>query len=378
MRTSSVICLNYRLEWTLLKDGHAVQTGVVEDLDVLPQQTATVSLPLNHSSLNNEWLLNVRYVLKEAEGALDAGHEVAYQQCPLSISPREGKYSMSSKSSVFSVLLGFDKQSGFLNSYIVDGRQLLQTSTTLRPNFWRAPTDNEFGAKLHKKYHPWKKPEMLLVNFDSTKVDGHILVTANYKLSTLNSQLKLSYDLAPNGELKVTETLATDSTHRAPNMFRYGMMLEMPLEYDRIEYYGRGPWENYVNRNASSLIGIYSQTVDEQFHPYVRAQDTGSKTDVRWWRVMNAGGYGLEFIAEQPFCASSLHYTIDQLDAGEDRGNTHSADLQPQPFTQVCIDQAQMGLECIDSWSAQPSPEYQLPCQDRTFTFIIRPYIKNK
>lgn len=214
---------------------------------------------------------------------------------------------------------------------------------------------------------------MQLISFDSTHVNGHTIVTAQYQLPIVHCQLTISYDIAPNGELKVTEALKTDTAHRAPNMFRYGMMLEMPCQYDRIEYYGRGPWENYSNRNASAQIGIYRQTVDEQFHPYVRAQDTGTKSDVRWWHILDAGGSGLEFTSEQPFYASALHYTIEQLDGGEEKGNVHPADLYPQPFTQVCIDGEQMGLECIDSWSVQPSPEYQLPSKDRIFTFFIRP-----
>ena len=360
---------NYRMEWTLLQDGEVVRTGCIEHLDIAPQQKKDISLDLGKMEDKGEWLLNVRYVLKDAEELLEAGHEVAYQQLSLG----KGQSSVPSVSPVSSVQLGFDKQTGFLNSFIVDGRQMLQHGSELRPNFWRAPTDNEFGAQLHKRYRPWKKPEMTLTSFDSTQVDGHILVTANYQLSTVRCHLIMSYDLASNGALKVTEALTTDTANRAPNMFRYGMMLEMPRQYDRIEYYGRGPWENYSNRNASALLGIYHQTVEEQFHPYVRVQDTGSKSDVRWWRVLNAGGSGLEFIAEQPFYASSLNYTIEQLDGGDDKGNVHPTDIQPQPFTQVCIDQAQMGLECIDSWSAKPSPEYLLPCEERIFTFVMRP-----
>ena len=369
---------NCRLEWTLLLNGVAVRTGVVENLDVKPQQTATVSLAIGNTDSDGEWLLNVRYVLKEAEDLLEAGHQVAYQQLRPTPTPSHegrgevstvkarGNESLPSRRDLEASAIAFNPTTGFLNSFIVNGRQMLHQGSELRPNFWRAPTDNEFGAQLHKRYRPWKKPEMKLVAFDSTLVNGHVLVTAHYQLSTVHCQLKLSYDLASNGELKVTEALTTETAHRAPNMFRYGMMLEMPRQYDRIEYYGRGPWENYSNRNASAQLGIYHQTVEEQFHPYVRVQDTGSKSDVRWWRVLNAGGSGLEFIAEQPFYASSLNYTIEQLDGGEDKGNVHPADIQPQPFTQVCIDQAQMGLECIDSWSAKPSPEFQLSCQDRT------------
>lgn len=359
---------NYRLEWTLLKNGHPQRTGIVENLEVEPQQTAHISLPIGRADDNGEWLLNVNYVLKEAERTLPAGHEVAYQQLPLS-----GTYKIETNDNARKALVSFDHETGFLNGFMVDGRQLLKSGTVLRPNFWRAPTDNEYGAKLHKKYGAWKNPDIQLVSFDSTQVDRHIIVNAKYDLPSVHCQLHLSYDLAPDGLIKVVEELTTDSTHRAPNMFRYGMVLEMPREYDCIEYYGRGPWENYSNRNASASLGIWKQTVDEQFHPYVRVQDTGTKSDIRWWRVMDAGGRGLEFSADQPFYTSALHYSIDQLDCGDDKANIHPSDLQPQPFTQVCIDYAQMGLECIDSWSAVPSEQYQLPCSNRTATYFIRP-----
>lgn len=393
---------NIRMEWTLLKDGMAVRTGVVENLDVKPQQTATIKIQVSDykDTSEGELLLNVRYVLKEAEGLLEAGHQVAYQQLNLhpdtqihsapSLTGEEGlqrtalgpsvpdggrhkSYADGGARAGGGSAVAFSPTTGFLNSFIVDGHQLLQSGSELRPNFWRAPTDNEFGAQLQKKYRPWKDPKMTLVAFDSTEVEGCAVYTARYDMPNVHCQLRMTYEMMADGSLRVTEALITDTAHRAPNMFRFGMMLEMPREYDRVEYYGRGPWENYNNRNASAPLGIYRQTVDEQFHPYVRVQDTGSKTDVRWWRVLNTGGCGLEFTSEQPFCASSLHYTIEQLDGGEEKGNIHPTDLHPQPFTQICIDGAQMGLECIDSWSAQPSPEYQLPCIDRTFTFIIRP-----
>ena len=393
---------NVRMEWTLLCDGQAKATGVIDHLDVRPGQTGRIELPVAEVTADGEWLLNVRYVLKEAEGLLEAGHQVAYQQMRPTPDPSRqgGEWLRAAKALPLTGERGeglslplwgdlegssvsFSPTTGFLCSFIVDGRQMLHPGSELRPNFWRAPTDNEFGARLHQKYRPWKLLEMQLVSFDSTQVAGHHIYTAHYQLPAVHCQLAMTYDLLPSGELKVTEAMTTDSAHRAPNMFRYGMVLEMPREYDRVEYYGRGPWENYSNRKASALLGIWRQSVDEQFHPYVRVQDTGTKSDVRWWRVLDAGGSGLEFQAVQtseegqcilqPFFASALRYTIAQLDGGEDKGNVHPADLGPQPFTQVCIDQAQMGLECIDSWSAVPSPEYQLPCQDRTFTFFIRP-----
>lgn len=356
-----------RLQWTLLRDGQPQRTGIVEQLDVQPQQTARLTLPIGTIDDEGEWLLDVHYLLKQTEGMLPAGHEIAYQQLALG-----GTCQASPVGTTPDTRIAFDHQTGFLCGFTVDGRQMLQPGSTLRPNFWRAPTDNEYGAQLYRKYGVWKSPEIRLLAFDSTQVDGHILISSRYDMPAVHCQLHLHYDLAPDGLLRVTQQMVTDSMHRAPNMFRFGMMVEVPRHYDRIQYYGRGPWENYSNRQASASLGIWQQTVEEQFHPYVRVQDTGAKSDVRWWRVIDAGGSGLEFLSPQPFYASSLPYSIDQLDCGKDKSNIHPSDLQRQPFTQVCIDQAQMGLECIDSWSAVPSPEYQLPCHDRTATFYIR------
>ncbi len=357
-----------RLEWTLLRNGAAVRTGTVENLDVQPQQTAWIFLENVATDGDGEWLLNVRYVLKEADAAMEAGHEVAYQQFVL-----QSAETQRSATGNCQVQIAFNPQTGFLTQYTVNGQPLLLPGTELRPNFWRAPTDNDYGAKLHKKYRPWKEPELLLTAFDSTTTDGHVRVVAQYEMPAVHCQLQMTYDLAPEGCLSVTETMTTDSTRPAPNMFRYGITLTLPREYDQLEYYGRGPWENYSNRNASALLGIYRQSVAEQFHPYVRVQETGTKTDVRWWRVLRAGGCGVEFSAARPFSASALNYSIRQLDGGEDKANIHPSDLQPQPFTQVCIDQVQMGQECIDSWSAVPSPEFQVPCTDRRFTVVLTP-----
>ena len=359
---------NCRVEWTLLRNGVAMKTGVIENLDVKPQQTARLSIKGITTSGEGEWLLNVRYVLKEAEAVMEAGHEVAYQQFVLHSSEAQHPAAGNHQAQI-----AFNPQTGFLCQYTVNGQPLLLPGTELRPNFWRAPTDNDYGAKLHKKYRPWKDPELTLTAFDSTMVDGHIIVVAQYQMPAVHCQLKMTYNLAPEGMLSITEAMTTDSDHQAPNMFRYGLTLTMPREYNQLEYYGRGPWENYSNRNAAALLGIYRQSVTEQFHPYVRVQETGTKTDVRWWRVLRAGGCGVEFSAERPFSASALNYTISQLDGGEDKGNVHPADLQPQPFTQVCIDQVQMGQECIDSWSGVPSPEFQVPCIDRLFTVVLTP-----
>ena len=156
-------------------------------------------------------------------------------------------------------------------------------------------------------------------------------------------------------------------------MFRFGMQMQMPLQFDRIQYYGRGPIENYSDRNHSTLLGIYDQTVADQFYPYIRPQENGTKTDIRYWKQLNAGGNGLEFISEAPFSASALNYTIESLEDYPYKGQSHSPEVPKADFTNLLIDQAQMGLGCVNSWGAWPLKHYQLPYGDYTFNFIMKP-----
>lgn len=167
--------------------------------------------------------------------------------------------------------------------------------------------------------------------------------------------------------------MTADASAEVPNMFRFGMQLPMPKCYDRIQYYGRGPIENYCDRNHSTALGKYRQTVDEQFYPYIRPQETGTKTDIRWWKLTTIQGDGLEFISDQPFSASALHYTIESLDDGVEKDQRHSPEVPQANLTNFCIDRKQMGLGCVTSWGAVPLETYMMPYGNYEFTFIMRP-----
>ena len=149
--------------------------------------------------------------------------------------------------------------------------------------------------------------------------------------------------------------------------------MQMPKHFETVEYYGRGPLENYIDRNHSTMLGIYRQTVDEQVYSYIRPQETGTKTDIRWWKQLNAAGTGLQVVADAPFSASALHYTIESLDDGWDKDQRHSPEVSASDLTNLCIDKVQMGLGCVNSWGAWPLEQYQLPYGDYEFTFILTP-----
>lgn len=272
--------------------------------------------------------------------------------------------------------LEFNKQTGYLTKYEIGGENLIATGGALTPNFWRAPTDNDFGAGLQRKYEAWRKPQLKLTDLKHETTNDKIsmvMVEATYDMPDVKGTLKLSYTIMPNGAVMVTEDFKATEGAEVSNLFRYGMQMQMPEEYGEIEYYGRGPIENYSDRNHSTFLGVYNQSVDEQYYPYIRPQETGTKTDVRYWKQLNRAGRGLEFEAAEPFSISALNYSIDSLDDYPDKKQSHGMTVEKTDYVNVCIDKVQMGLGCVNSWGALPLKEYQVPYGDYSFTFVIRP-----
>jgi beta-galactosidase len=250
---------------------------------------------------------------------------------------------------------------------------MMQKNAELKPNFWRAPTDNDFGASLQQKYVAWKQPVYKLTNF-KTEVSGEVIVVnAAYDMPSVSAKLLLTYQVTNEGRIQVSQKLLADKTTKVADMFRFGMQLQMPEEDGYIQYYGKGPFENYIDRNNASFTGLYKQTADEQFYPYVRPQETGTKTGVRWWQQTSRGGTGLKFYSDSALSVSALHYSIESLDDGGEKHQRHSALVPKVNYTNVCIDKVQMGLGCINSWGAVPMDKYLLHYGDYEFSFIIEP-----
>lgn len=383
----------YRMEWEILKDGKPIRSGILENIDLAPQQTANFKLDLGKICDNNEWLLNVKYVQKNREGLLPAGHIVAKDQLVLKAykAPNmELKNVTETNTTVkvpevndenvncievhgnnFSIL--FNKWNGFMDSYIINGTQMIKEETQLRPNFWRALTDNDYGAGLQWKYAVWKKPETKLLSLKHERTDDLAIISAEYEMKSVSAKLYLTYTINNIGAVKVNQKMVTDKNTKVSDMFRFGMKLVMPETFENISYYGRGPIENYIDRNSCTNLGIYNQTVTEQFYAYIRPQENGTKTDIRWWKQLNEKGNGLMFVADAPFCASALHYTIESLDDEWNKKQSHSNEIEPERLTNLLIDKIQQGLGCEDSWGALPLPQYKLPYKDYEFTFIMTP-----
>ena len=267
--------------------------------------------------------------------------------------------------------LTIGKQTGWIDYLDVDGEPMLLDRRSILPEFWRAPTDNDYGAGLQNRLGIWKNPQMKL---QSCQVNGNTVVST-FDMPDVKAKLTMTYTLTAEGEVIVREHFVPTTTELPP-MFRYGMQLQMPQQYNKVQYYGRGPVENYIDRNSSEFLGIYENQVADEYFPYVRPQESGNHTDVRWFRVLNGQGRGLEFYSNAPMEASALNYLVEDLDDGVTKDKligSHSGDLVERPQTQVHIQQRQMGLGCVNSWGAWPRQEYQIPCKEYDFTFAIKP-----
>ena len=385
----------YYMEWQLLANGEVMQTGVVQDLNVAPQQTATLKLNLNTEKICpcKELLLNVTYKLKAAETLMPAGSTVAYDQLtirPYTAKALELKNQKASNLDIVvpvikdndhnylivegeNFIIEFNKHNGYLSRYEADGMQLLNPGAQLTPNFWRAPTDNDYGAGLQHRYAVWKNPGLKLTSLKQSIENEQAIVQAEYEMKAVKGKLFLTYVINNEGAVKVTQKMEAGKEEKVSDMFRFGMQMQMPENFNEVEDYGRGPVENYADRNHSTLIGKYRQTVAEQFYPYIRPQETGTKTDLRWWRVLNISGNGLQFVGDAPFSASALNYSIESLDDGVQKDQRHSPEVAKAPFTNLCIDKVQMGLGCVNSWGTLPLEKYRVPYQDYEFSFILTP-----
>ena len=390
---------NYQLEWQLMVDGNPAQKGVIADLEVAPQQTKDYTIPFNTENIEDktaEVLLNIRFRQKTAEPLMKKGSMVAYNQLPVlnyghccvdsnkitNIPKAKIKIIRKKESDGYTLTnanftIKFDRLTGLLSQYTVHGNDLLGEGGTLRPNFWRAVTDNDMGAGLHRDFKAWRNPGLTLKNltvYKSMKPKG-IIVAGNYDMPNVKAQLKITYHILESGAIYVNEEMITTAGAKVSDMFRFGMVMDMPYNYDQSTYYGRGPIENYADRKECMLIGKYGQSADEQFFPYIRPQETGTKTDIRWWRQTNQSGFGLLLQACKPLTVSALHYNLTDLDEGEEKAQRHSPQVPKSKYTKLYIDMVQTGVGGINSWNkdAQAMPQYRVKYEDRSFGFWLIP-----
>ena len=364
----------------------------------------TIASPENQGK---EILLNVDYRLMMGDPLLKKGTVIAHQQFELTpyvfptveaitaqpVADKKAKTAPAAVTlddrAIFAVLsangvkVTFDKNTGYVAYIDVEGTPMMTDDAQLIPDFWRAATDNDFGAGMQNRLAAWQHPHLEKKSFDIKQDGKNYVVTAEYDIKALEATVKLTYTMTPAGQLIVKQdlTVSPEAQNRKddrgrltmPQLLRYGMQMQMPKEFTQIEYYGKGPHENYIDRANSQNLGIWKQTVAEQFWGYVRPQENGTKTGVRYWNITNKAGKGLRFEGIEPLEMQALNYTEDDLQPSRHKAQWHSGDLIERPFTDLHIASRSMGIGCVNSWGAWPRQEYQMPYKDYTYTYIISP-----
>ena len=388
---------NYALAWSLEEDGVETQNGTIADLDVPAQQTKNFTIPYDKSKIKGkEVFLNIDFRLKEAEPLLTAGQVMAYAQLPVvtkqacsgdcskMLAQGHGKKKMklaAKKNNVVAVTtpnltFKIDRSTGLISEYAYNGKSLLGEGGTLKPNFWRAPTDNDMGAGLQKKFKAWKNPQMNLKNIDvkKDKKTNSVTIFTSFDMPEVQGQMDITYVVFANtGAVKVTEDFKATEGAKVSDMFRFGMLMQMPYTMEKSNYYGRGPIENYSDRKDCMRIGVYTDDADNQYFPYIRPQESGTKSDIRWWKQTDATGLGLQVKSCTPFYASAIHFDTEELDDGDDKEQRHSFDLKKSKFTNLFLDSAHMGVGGENSWGAWPLEKYRVHYGNKTFTFTLIP-----
>ena len=393
---------NYTLAWSLVENGKETQSGTVADLEVPAQQTKAIVIPYDLTKVKGkEVFLNIDFRLKEAEPLMEAGQVVAYNQlvvkkkqccghCADKMAKAKDGKNVKTKFadkkgeqdiSVSTADLSFkvNRNTGLISEYNFQGKSLLGEGGTLKPNFWRAPTDNDMGAQLQKKFKLWKNPQMNLkgVTAEKDKKANTYNISATYEMPEVKGELEIHYlVMANSGVVKVTENFHATEGEKISDLFRFGMLMQLPYDMDKSQYYGRGPIENYSDREDCMRIGIYQDDADNQYFPYIRPQESGTKGGIRWWKQTDASGFGLLVKDCKPFYASALHFDTEALDDGDDKEQRHSFDLEKSKFTNLFLDGEHMGVGGENSWGAWPLEKYRIHYGDKSFSFAIVPLQK--
>ena len=392
---------NFDFFWEVTGDGAVPKSGQFALAGLKPSSKAKVTLDMGFEpEAGVEYFLNIYARLKEKEGVLDAGTELAKEQMQLPVYKAVQKTPVTSIPALkvdqsgdkivisgdsFSMAVG--KQSGILESYQLAGAEMLLQGAV--PNFWRAPTDNDFGNKLYKRAKIWRKAgERRTVKEISVKeiAANKAVVTVNMQLNSESGQAIADYstvfNVLGNGSVLV-QTHFKMLGDTLPEIPLLGVNLQMPRKYEQLSWLGRGPHESYADRKTSAFVGLYSGPVGDQYYPYLRPQENGNKTDVRWIAVTDAAGNGLLF-SGSPLIEASAHHTImedfeslettyDSKSRSRKQYHRHPGDVKPRDSTSVNISFKQMGVGGDDSWGAPTHEQYRLTAREYSYSYHLSP-----
>ena len=373
----------YAFMWEIYKNGEKISTGDF-NVDLIPHEEKEIrlSLPVIPED-GNEYFLNLYAHTRVATDLVPAGYEVAREQMQLnkssfftSLPPCSGKLSYETKDNILSFQSGgvsgkIDLKKGILFDYMINGEQPIRQYP--EPAFWRAPIDNDFGNKMPTLAGVWRTAHVnryvKKVTIDEQNEKG-LSIRIDWILNDIQVPYMMEYLICNNGAIVVTGSIDLTGT-KLPELPRFGMRMELHQPYENLTYYGRGPLENYIDRYSSSFIGRYEDKVENQFYWYIRPQETGNKTDVRWLTLLDSEGQGVRITGLQPIAFSALHFSPEDLDPGLTRKLQHTIDIVPQKNIFLHVDLKQRGLGGDNSWGMYPHNEYRLLDKKYTYSYMI-------
>ncbi len=376
---------NYHFKWELIRNGKKVTEGRFETaLEPKAEKEIKLNLPALQFGPGVEYYLNLfAYSSAETE-MIPANFEVAREQfafkqnnyfTPIGATGPSPK--LTDKNNRLTIEAGtvsliFNKQSGSLDSYRVNGKNLLEQAPEI--NFWRAPTDNDFGNGMQRKSNIWRNAgeAKQLKDFQVKETNSSVSVSVHYFLTDISGDYFLTYTVDTEGALKIEAEYKAGSND-LPEMPRFGLLFTLPSEFDSFSYYGRGPLENYSDRNFSSFVGEYQLKVSEQLMPYVRPQEFGNRTDVRWLTLENTTGRGIRIQGFQPLSVSALNNRPEDFDPGMTKKQQHPKDVDKRSDITLAVDLAQRGLGGDNSWGQLPHTPYRLMAKSYKYGFVIKP-----
>ncbi len=396
-------------------DGKVLKTVPVENLAVETHTGKLIRIKLNGITYQNntEYFLEISATTKNEWGMLPKGFEVAHEQIKLDskyisvkvdsdngtalkIIKRDENITISND--IFQLV--FNKNEGRLTSYIYKGNELFKEGKGPKLNFWRAVTDNDAGSRMYTRNIAWKKASLFskVISLNTKIIEKNLVeLKVTYELPGVDTQFHTVYKINGNGIVKIENVL--DKTVYKADIPRIGMRMQLPYEYNNMSYFGKGPWENYQDRNVAAFVDLYESNVTDQYYPYVRPQENGYKTDVRWVALSDDNGNGLLVVSgnhKTNLGVSALHMpnedfdTTEGLDYGDDikvaleyridgipvvNKSKHTIDIKEQDLVQLNIDLAQRGVAGNDSWGSLPERKYLIYGDvEHTYSFYLIPF----
>jgi beta-galactosidase len=391
---------NFAFDWRIEADGIKVAEGKIESLNVPAHGKMEVSIPVVvKAEPGKEYFIIVSAKTIAATDLIPAGHEVAYEQFnlpisapALSVTPK-GKLAieMSSGKAVVKggdFTVAFDLTKGSINSLAFEGKEMLNEGKGPEPDFWRAPTDNDFGNGLDKRDKVWRKAGegRKLTGSKVTQIsENQVNVELSFDIQGLEGETIAKYEsvykVYGDREIEVVNNFKA-TADKLPEIPRMGMNLQLAREYDNMQWLGRGPQENYCDRNTGALVGLYNGKVKDQYWAYIRPQENGNKTDVRWVAFKNNEGNGLLSIGS-PLLSVSAHHnlmedfespvrTVGRVYDGVTVVNRHTTDVKERPLVSVNLDYKQMGVGGDNSWGARTHKQYLITDKEYSYSFRLK------